>query len=148
MTNSYSLYKKNYFHFKRKYQFLTGISNTILTFFQHYFLINLLLEKHTKNIYNKISFKLFLPKNAKITTHKTTKYLTNYSRQPNENLNYDSWRISWKRSLWSFPWIKNKSWSYTLSLCTCFNSLSTRMKKTKFNPQRVRSKLPKKISKR
>jgi len=30
----YSLYKKKYFHFKRKYQFLTGISNTILTFFQ------------------------------------------------------------------------------------------------------------------
>ena len=55
----HSLYIKKHFHFKRKYQFLTGISNTILTFFQQYFLINLLLEKHTKNIYNKTTFKSF-----------------------------------------------------------------------------------------
>jgi len=142
------LYKKIYFHFKRKYQFLTGISNIILTSFQHYFLINLLLEKHTKNIYNKISFNLLQPTNAKITTHKATKYLTSNSRQSNENLNYDTRRISWKRSLWSFSWTKKQSWPYTLSLCTCLHSLSTRMKKTKFNQQRVRGKLSKKIPKR
>jgi hypothetical protein len=85
---------------------------------------------------------------AKITTNKITKYLSSNSRQSNENLNYNSRRIPWKRSLWSFPWTKDQSWSYSLSLCTCFHSLSTRMKKTKFNSQRVRRKLPKKIPKR
>ena len=92
-----------------------------------------------------IPFKLI---NAKITTHKTTKYLTSNSRQPNENLNYNSWRIPWKRSLWNFSWTKSQSWSYTLSLCTCIHSLSTRMKKAELNPPRIRTRISKKISKR